>query len=255
MSLSGHDVIMAPARPPRGAIVVGSFQAAGGLRFERHEHRWHQLMWAAEGVATVEAPGGTWVLPPSRGLWVPGGVPHTTSARGLVRSPYFRPESCPVTWTGPTAIAMPPLLRELIVHLAAPDLGAAARSRAEAVVFDLLLPEPVTTVLVPMPCDDRARTVAEALLADPADDRTLEAWGRLAGASGRTLARIFDAETGMSFGRWRTQARLRAALEHLAEGMPVTAVAHRVGYATPSAFVVVFRRTFGMPPGTYFGAD
>lgn len=254
MSPSGQDLTIAPARSPRGAIVVGSAPVRDGVRFERHVHRWHQLVWVEEGVATVDAPGGIWVLPTSRGLWIPGGVPYVTSAKGLMRSPYFRPETCPVSWTAPTVIAMPPLLRELIVHLAVPELGPDARTRAEAVLFDLLLPEPVTTVLLPMPQDDRARKVAEALLADPADDRTLEAWGHAAGASGRTLARVFDAETGMSFGRWRTQARLRAALDHLAQGVPVTVVAHRVGYATPSAFVAVFRRTFGVPPGTYFTA-
>jgi AraC-like DNA-binding protein len=63
---------------------------------------------------------------------------------------------------------------------------------------------------------------------------------------------LFDAETGMSFGRWRTQARMRAALELLAEGAPVTTVARRVGYVTPSAFVAVFRRAFGVSPRMYF---
>ncbi|HEX2312800.1 MAG TPA: helix-turn-helix transcriptional regulator [Thermomonospora sp.] len=242
----------APPPPAAGAIVVGSFPMAGGRRFERHVHRRHQLVWAAEGVATVEVPGGTWVLPPSRALWVPSGVPHTTSAYGLVRSPYFRPESCRIDWTGPTAIGVPPLLRELIVYLADPGLPDPARARAEAVVLDLLEPVPVTTIHVPMPDDDRARRVAEALLADPADGRNPDAWGRAVGASGRTLSRLFVAETGMSFGHWRTQVRMRAALEHLAERVPVAVVAHRVGYATPSAFVAAFRRTFGVSPGAYF---
>lgn len=56
----------------------------------------------------------------------------------------------------------------------------------------------------------------------------------------------------MTFGRWRAQAGLRAAVQHLADGVPVTVVAHRVGYATPSAFAAAFRRALGPPPAAYF---
>src|SRR5581483_1846341 len=101
---------------------------------------------------------------------------------------------------------------------------------------------------------DRARHVAEALLEDPGDDRTLATWGHHVGASSRTLARIFVAETGLSFGRWRTLARLQAALLQLAEGLPVGLVAARVGYRTPSAFVAAFRAHTGSTPGRYFEA-
>ena len=71
----------------------------------------------------------------------------------------------------------------------------------------------------------RARDVSDALLADPADPRTLHEWGRAVGASSRTLARAFLTDTGLSFGRWRTLVRLQASLPHLAEQLPVSAVA------------------------------
>ena len=47
---------------------------------------------------------------------------------------------------------------------------------------------------------------------------------RAVGASGRTLARLFAAETGLTFAAWRAQVRLRVALELLAEGVPVAAI-------------------------------
>jgi AraC-like DNA-binding protein len=72
------------------------------------------------------------------------------------------------------------------------------------------------------------------------------------GASARTLARLFAAETGMGFERWRTTARLAAALPLLAAGTPVGTTARRVGYATPSAFVAAFRREIGTTPADYF---
>jgi AraC-like DNA-binding protein len=93
----------------------------------------------------------------------------------------------------------------------------------------------VAPLHLPMPRDPRLARVARALIADPADVRTLAAWTRAAGASGRTLQRRFRAETGLSFGKWRQQVRLLRALERLASGAAVTEVAFDLGYESPSA--------------------
>ena len=93
------------------------------------------------------------------------------------------------------------------------------------------------------------------LLAEPGDNRDLAAWGRQAGASGRTLARLFRRETGMTFAGWRRRLRLMAALSRLGAGEPVTRVAYELGYHSPSAFVAMFRRALGMPPGRYLKGD
>jgi AraC-like DNA-binding protein len=104
---------------------------------------------------------------------------------------------------------------------------------------------------VPDAVDQRVRAVTETLLADPADQRGLDAHARAIGVSRRTLTRLFVRDTGMSFDRWRTHMRLRAALPLLADGHPVTRVARIVGYATPSAFLAAFRRTVGTSPTRY----
>ncbi|MFE7781604.1 AraC family transcriptional regulator [Streptomyces nigrescens] len=246
---------VAPPGPPAGAaVVVGSFAMGRGQWFARHRHEHHQLAWARRGVLAVRATGTTWVLPPSMALWIPAGTPHATGAAGpaLFRSLYFLPDRCPVGWSAPTVVGVSPLLRELISYLSDGALDPAARERAEAVVLDQLRPVSVATVQAPMPQDPRARRVAEALRADPSDGRTLAEWGTRVGASGRTLARAFVTDTGMPYGQWRTRVRLQAAMPLLAGGATVAAVAARVGYASPSAFVAAFRRAVGVPPGTYF---
>jgi AraC-like DNA-binding protein len=235
-----------------GAILVAAFSAEG-RRYDAHRHAEHQLAWASSGMLTVSSAAGTWVLPPARALWIPAGTEHAMDAdrHTTVCCPYFGEGRGP-RWTRPTVVAIGALARELILHLAAAELAPAARRRAECVLLDQLTEVPVTTIAVPMPRDPRALAVARAVVDDPADDATLEMWGRHAGAAVRTLARLFPAETGMTFGRWRTQVRLRAALPLLAAGLPVATVARRVGYATPSAFVAVFRKVTGVPPATYF---
>jgi AraC-like DNA-binding protein len=236
------------------AIIVASKQIPGGVAFDWHAHPVHQLAWAESGVLTVATDVGTWVLPPSRALWVPARVAHALGSSGAAtaRNLYFTPALCPIAWSSPTVVAVSDLLAALICHLAGSGLSREARARAESVVLDLLSPLSVAAIAVPMPVDDRARRVAEALRADPADQRELAAWGRLAGASSRTLARLFVTETGLTFGRWRAQARLEASLPMLAGGLPVGVVAHRVGYGSASAFVAAFRRAVGMPPARYF---
>lgn len=147
---------------------------------------------------------------------------------------------------------MTPLLRDLVDHLAQPSLPPPARGRAEAVLFDPLAPLTVRTISLPEPEDPRAVLVAERLTADPADNRTLDGWGGLAGTSGRTLARLFAAETGMSFGHWREQLRMRASMGLLAEARTVESVARRVGYASVSSFVAAFHRTLDVTPRQHF---
>jgi AraC-like DNA-binding protein len=103
-----------------------------------------------------------------------------------------------------------------------------------------------------MPTDPRITAVAEALVRNPADDRPLDRFAASAAASERTLARLFPAETGMTFGQWRTQIRLAASLPLLANGLPVARIAERVGYGSASAYVAAFHRAVGVSPGRYF---
>lgn len=239
---------------PVGAVVFGNFDVPAGRWFEWHEHRQHQVAWTPRSVVTVNIADAHWVLPPSRALWVPAGLRHRTGAprAAVLRGIYIEPSRCPVTLVEPTMIEVSPLLRELFEYLTG-DLDPAERGRGEALLFDLLRPVRSVPIAVPRPRDERARQVADLLAADPADPRTLTEFGALAGASARTLARLFVAETGLTFGAWRTKARLRAALPLLASGVPQAGVARRVGYATPSAFVAAFHREVGVSPGRYFG--
>lgn len=255
---AANEAVTGAAPPGVGAIVVAEFRLPSGQWFEAHRHPQHQLVWSPRGVLGVTVDDASWVLPPTRGLWLPGGVVHRTGATrdaGL-RGLYFEPDRCPLTWSTPTPVAVDRLLAELFEYLARDDLDDGPRLRAEAVVFDLLRPLPSTPIEVPDPVDERVRAIADVLLANPADPRGLEAHARQIGVGRRTLTRLFVQDTGMSFDRWRTQLRMRTALPLLAEGQPVFRVAKAVGYATPSGFLAAFRRTVGVAPGQYLaGAD
>ncbi len=225
---------------------------AKGTIVAPHSHPAHQLIHAGSGVMRVTSGGRIWVIPPGRGLWVPAGFRHGFRCLTAVstRTVYLSggdidlPETCQV-WR------ISPLLREIILRFAAGPraadvvhLGALLISEIDQVhVLPLALAEPR---------DARLRRLTQAILADPAERRTLADWAIEVGASPRTLIRRFQAETGLSFRQWRRQARLIAALERLAQGEPVTRVAFAVGYDSPSAFIEMFKAQLGTTPGLYF---
>jgi len=55
----------------------------------------------------------------------------------------------------------------------------------------------------------------------------------------------------MTYPQWRTSLRIFHAMIRLAEGATVTETAHRCGWATTSAFIVVFSQAMGQTPGAY----
>jgi AraC-like DNA-binding protein len=146
-------------------------------------------------------------------------------------------------------------MEELLEYLSGDQLDAPKRTRAERVLVDLIVPVAAVSFDVRLPSDERAKRIADGLVDNLADERTLDEWGLEVGASARTLARVFLAETRLPFGRWRALLRLRAALELLAAGTSVSNVAETVGYASSSAFVAAFRRETGITPAAYFRSE
>jgi AraC-like DNA-binding protein len=219
-----------------------------------HTHDDHELLWHISGTLRVEVEDRCWVISPGAGVWIPSGRRHRTvgSADAACGWALLDSDACPSFWDhlGPAPVS--PLLRMLLVHLSG-ELSEVDRAHAETVVLDLLHPALVQPLLeLPMPRDSRCRQIVDALSVDPTCPWELADWAIEVGASSRTLARIFQNETGMSFGRWRTHARVRAAIVDLAAGHPVGTVARRVGYASTSSFVTSFRRCTGRTPSTYF---
>ena len=219
--------------------------------FGTHSHPEPKLLWTWTATILVTAAERDWLVPPGHGLWVPGGVEHGGAVlrAGAGFAITFDPVTCPITWSRPTGVSGGSLLRELVTYLHESDPGNPHRAHAEALMFSLLTPLHPADIHVTMPADPRIRVIAERLVADPADARELAAWADFTHAGLRTLARLFPNETGLSFARWRTQVRVRAAIQMLAEGAAVDAVARRVGYRKTSAFIAAFRRVTGQTPG------
>ncbi|MFD8570538.1 helix-turn-helix domain-containing protein [Streptomyces sp. NPDC059639] len=263
-----------PGTSPRSTGVVGHpapdvpgqaaapFVITAGFRVPRvptewapHSHPVHELVWVRGGTLTSRVEDRVFTVSEGHGLWMPAGVAHggRATAGAQFHDAFFAPDHTPFAFGEPTAIAMTPLLESLLTHLARTDLDAAARARAEAVVFDVLRPSERQFTLQ-LPNDTRIDPIAEALLDDPGDGRSLEEWAQSLGISDRTVTRAFRHATGLSFAQWRQMLRAHRALTLLSEGFDVLTVSEVLGYAQPSSFIAAFRRSMGTTPGAFFGA-
>jgi AraC-like DNA-binding protein len=243
---------------PRLELTGPTYQELGHRdTIDWHYHDLQQLVYPSRGVLAISTALGTWVVPPQRAVWIPARVAHAHQAHGptQMRTLSFPASVDPLGLDHPAVLTVSGLLREIIVALtSAADPVYTARQRAdlERVALDQVRRVGQLPVLLPALADDRLRAIAGFFRHDPADDRTLAEFGAAAGASERTLSRLFRQETGMSFPQWRTQFRLLHALVLLAAGTSVTSTALTCGWSNPSAFIEAFQQAFGSTPGRFF---
>jgi AraC-like DNA-binding protein len=225
-----------------------------GMQVATHRHRQGQLLYPSAGVLATTTELGTWVAPADRLTWTPPGFAHNHRAHGEteIRVLKVPRELCDSLPSRPTVFAVTPLLREALVALTADrKFQPGGWERLRQVVLDELVDVPEQFVYLPEPRDDRLRAVTGVLHADPASSATLAELGRAAGASDRTLSRLFHSELGMSFHQWRTLLRVQHALVHLLDGHPVTSTAMLCGWSNPTSFIEAFTAIVGQTPGRY----
>jgi len=245
-----------PYDPGPGISIASlAYEYPPAWRVPVHAHGSDQLIYATAGVMEIAAAQSLWLTPPQFAVWIPAHVKHSIRMPGAVsmRTLYLRPglargKQCAV-------LHVTPLLRELIVE--AVRIGnLKARNKSHAALRDVIVAQiarasPVPTMLA-MPSDVRARAIADAVIANP--KTTLLALSQKAGASVRTLQRIFRREVGTDFETWRRQVRMMKAVELLTRGTTIKQISHAVGYRQASTFVAAFRRTFGVPPKSWIAA-
>jgi AraC-like DNA-binding protein len=238
-------------------VTALAYDLGHGHAIPEHMHPEDQLVYACQGVMTVRTNTGTWVVPTQRAVWIPARTPHSILMSGAVsmRTIYLRarlvrrlPRTCCV-------VNVSPLLQQMIVHLC--TVGKLnRRSKTHAHLIDVLIDQldgvQAIPLQLPAPSDPRAARVAAALQGGVENSRSLASVCAQAGASKRTIERLFQQETRMSMGKWRQQLRLLRSLQLLAAGEKISHAALEAGYNSPSAFIAMFRKALGTTPRRYF---
>ena len=250
------------------------------VHFEPHFHPWAQLAYCSTGIVQVTAAQNksepnhnghsghdsqdadevTYILPPSRAVWIAPGAQHhiTVLEAAEFRTLYIHASVIPTQWRGCRMIVVSPLLREAI-HALDMAAGPPVNTQREKLLSDLVRDEitraDTQALGVPMPHpqggDKRLRALCEAVLRAPSERATLAEWAADIGASERTAARLFRDELGLSYQQWRQQAILAHALPLLARGKSISTVAAASGYASDSAFSAMFKTAMGQSPSHF----
>ncbi|GGY22396.1 AraC family transcriptional regulator [Paludibacterium paludis] len=241
-------------------VVAKARDYSPGTLTPRHAHPTAQLIYAVEGVMVVVTARGQWIVPSTRGIWLPIDTWHEVRmiTHVRMRTVYVRhdaldglPDECRV-------LAITPLLRELILAamtVAIPYGDDSRDGRVMRLLLDEIRSLPSLALALPKPDTPALRELCDALQAHPDAGDSVESWARRFAMDPRTLQRRFHKETGLSLGRWRRQARLIGALERLAAGASVLQVSLDMGYASPSAFATMFKRELGVPPSEFFAVE
>lgn len=267
-SLTPELFVPTTARPVRAKLRW----LAADTQVMPHSHPWAQVAISTTGVIRLTVNHGTYIVPPSRALWIPPGVEHavTMVEDADLRTLYFHqprgrcgpgvPRDQEDAWRQCRVLEVSDLLRALVREMpTAPDGGQApttADLRREqhlsALVRDELARAAAVKLGVDLPQDKRLRHLCEAVLADPTRHETLTDWAQDTGASPRTVARLFRSELGSTFTQWRQQVILAKAVSLAAGRMPMGQIAAELGYS-PSAFSAMVRKSVGQPPGRFLG--
>ncbi|WP_306554323.1 helix-turn-helix domain-containing protein [Acidovorax sp.] len=278
-SLTPELFVPTPARPVRAKLRW----LAADTQVMPHSHPWAQVAISTTGVIRLTVNHGTYIVPPSRALWIPPGVEHavTMVEDADLRTLYFHQprgrcgpgalgadgaapgpggDDDSAAWRQCRVLEVSDLLRSLVREMpttpdGGPALTPAQRLREQhlsALVRDELARAAAVKLGVDLPQDKRLRHLCEAVLADPTRHETLADWAQDTGASPRTVARLFRSELGSTFTQWRQQVILAKAVSLAAGRMPMGQIAAELGYS-PSAFSAMVRKSVGQPPGRFLG--
>ncbi len=239
---------------PRAVAAMGKSFAPGSTTGS-HIHERDQLHYSVQGVVRVTTADAAWILPPDRALYIPAGTEHNAAMRGRVemRTLYIRTGAAPGLPKAPVAMEVSALLRSLILALLAEPVLYDEKGRGgrlAALILDEIARADPVALVIPMPRDPRLVRLCDRLLAEPGCGETLDRLAQEAGASPRTLSRLFSREVGLPFTQWRQRVRFHNAMEAIVRGEPVGSVARANGYASASAFTAAFRKAMGVTPGS-----
>jgi len=220
-----------------------------------HQHAMGQLLFAQQGCIRITLAGQLCLLPPTRAAWIPPTVVHRALMRQTVDycSIYLdvsQFEGLPQTIE---VIDVTPLLRALLERIALADFATCWEQGYYAHLLALCIEEIRQArrepLLLPLPLDRRLAVLREAPDQLPPQ---LQQLVTEVGASGKTINRIFQRETGMSYQQWRQQWRLLKAIEMLAVKTRLSNTASLLGFASDSAFIAFFKDMTGQTPRAYF---
>lgn len=239
-----------------GELDVAFLQHQSGQEVSFHHHSYGQLTIVVAGSVRIQAMRGWWLAIPGAAIWVPAGVSHravyTESSELLNLNVDTQlsalSEQISLLMVSPLLMA---LARQAHVLKQSATDPAQLELIRQLLVCQIRDNQQSSELFISDGEDKRLRAVTALLRDDPGCRMTLHELALIAHSSQRTIARLFEKETGMSFMAWRERLRIITAIERLLVGQTITQVAFDMGFLSPSSFSTAFRKLMGVPPSQY----
>ncbi|WP_159502513.1 helix-turn-helix domain-containing protein [Microbacterium sp. 18062] len=225
---------------------VVSENAIRFLGHDTHEHDEPHLIYVVSGSAQLVVDGQALTLRRRESVWLAPHVPHSVrlGEGGMALGPLLDPADAPAQRV--RLLGVVPALVDVMTTV----LGAAPASAEQIAPFRAALGSILRRVgrqyfPVTLPTHPVAAGLARDAMRTGA---TLERLAERHRMSPRQVQRVFLDETGLQFARWRTRARLNAAISVLLGGGDLTTAARAAGFATRAGLVRALSRETGARP-------
>lgn len=221
-----------------------------------HSHARGQLLWAETGILSVTSNDTIWVVPPTHAVWIPSNITHQVNSETdtKIRNLYIDP-AYPIRQNEKSIVmvTMSHLLREVIIKLTdnkTPLTDQQMKNLGLVAIDELEVLKPFNNN-IHSGQDLRLQRLINYIVQNPNQSISLPDLSKIAGASVRTIERLFKKETGMTFRQWRSRFKLMNSLALLTQGKTSTFIAHELGYKSVSSFISTFKDQFGCTPQDY----
>jgi AraC-like DNA-binding protein len=254
---SPREAALLPICAPGIRLRAGSlFRDGMHVDLEWHFHDMHKLLYAFEGAIEVESTRGRNLIPPQMAAWIPAGVPHCTSIHGVRWvSVFLTIDMSRDSEHRVRTVLVSPLMREMLREsmrwpIGAPDSPVRTTFfEAMGTLCDEWIDREARLFL---PTSNEARVKRALDYTGQRMDLNLSEICRHAGISVRSLRRRLKTETGMTWEAYRLRCRLLQAISLLSESdEPMSEIAARCGFESPSGFAKAFRHAMGEAPRDY----
>jgi len=248
-SKESNSVLSNPITVVRRAIAMNSVVS-------KHSHSWGQFVYAHSGVLAVSTPSNKYIVPPEQGVWLLPNVDHEVTAISNVQltSFYFDVELLNVLPLKCCVLTVNAFLKALITeanNIEIDYLWHSTDGRLLRLILDRLTQAPNEVFQLPYPKEHRLLALLAEIQIAPENNNSLDEWGKIVGASARTLSRLFKKETGLSYSEWRQRLNIQIAITQLSLGKSITSISLHLGYESPSSFIHMFKSKTGMTPTFY----
>ncbi|HAV1886821.1 TPA: helix-turn-helix transcriptional regulator [Klebsiella pneumoniae] len=226
------------------------------MEWKSHAHPWGQLNYVSRGVMHLDIDGVRFLSPSQYAVWIPPNAYHFSYATQdlIYRTVYISQNISARLPSKATTMSVSPVLHAVLNDFALRDVRIPESDedlRMSQVALDQILKIKPHETYLPYAVSDELNSVLQILQDRPGDRRGIGDFAELLHITSRTLERRCQRELGMSFGEWRSRLKFMRALELLEEGLPIQRIALELGYTTPSAFIVMFKRFTGIAPEQY----